>query len=94
MRKPSSNTTTAATEMNKNKDVTPDEETPLLRTEASDRETVPAKPTPLPKLQLTLLLSTCLAEPFSATVVQPFINQVLNFKLLSVSPTPDANVCR
>jgi hypothetical protein len=34
------------------------------------------KITPLPKLQLTILLILLLAEPITSTIIYPFINQV------------------
>jgi hypothetical protein len=41
------------------------------------------KPTPLPKLQLSVLLILQLAEPIAATVILPFIVQVSRGRMLS-----------
>ena len=38
---------------------------------------VPAKETPLPKLQLFFLLYLQLAEPITSTVIYPFVNQLV-----------------
>lgn len=37
----------------------------------------PPGETPLPKMQLTLLLLTMMAEPISSTVILPFVNQLV-----------------
>lgn len=38
---------------------------------------VSAGPTPLPKVQLALLLYLQLAEPITSTVIYPFVNQLV-----------------
>jgi hypothetical protein len=40
---------------------------------------VSEKVTPLPKLQLSVLLLLLLAEPITSTVIYPFINQVSSY---------------
>lgn len=59
-------------------DATLNEATPLLASEAGDDDAPKAiqKRTPIPKLQLSIMLFSSLTEPLSATVIQPFINQV------------------
>jgi hypothetical protein len=47
-----------------------DEQTALLPTRSVE------KPTPLPRLQLSILLLLQLAEPITSQCIQPFINQV------------------
>ena len=51
----------------------PDEETALLA--SPERKPVKA-PTPLPKLQIFILLLMQLAEPITSQCIYPFINQV------------------
>lgn len=46
----------------------------LLPSEDKDRK--PKEPTPLPKLQLGVLLFFQLAEPITSQCIYPFINQV------------------
>ena len=57
-----------------------DEETPLLfsaedPTEESDKVTI----TPLPKLQIGILLLVLLAEPICSQCIYPFVNQVTHY---------------
>lgn len=40
------------------------------------RAAAPGTPTPLPKLQIAILLAIQLAEPISSMLILPFINQV------------------
>ncbi len=56
----------------------PDEETALL---ASPERKVLKAPTPLPRLQIFILLLMQLAEPITSNCIYPFINQVRPFKL-------------
>ena len=49
----------------------PDEETALL----AERKTLKT-PTPLPRLQIFILLLMQLAEPITSNCIYPFINQV------------------
>lgn len=51
----------------------PDEETALL---ASPERKVLKAPTPLPRLQIFILLLMQLAEPITSNCIYPFINQV------------------
>ena len=51
----------------------PDEETALL---ASPERKVLKTPTPLPRLQIFILLLMQLAEPITSNCIYPFINQV------------------
>ena len=60
------------------------EEIPRPRTSTSNLSSVPAatvpiqsNETPLPKLQLFLLLYLQLAEPITSTVIYPFVNQLV-----------------
>jgi hypothetical protein len=48
------------------------EEEPLLH----DSRDVPKRPTPLPKIQIMVLLLTSLIEPVAAQSIMPYINQV------------------
>jgi hypothetical protein len=48
------------------------EEVPLL----PDSLDVPKRPTPLPKIQIVVLLLTCLIEPIASQSILPYINQV------------------
>ena len=57
----------------------PSEEDPLL---PRVQEVEEQKVTPLPKLQLTILLLIQIAEPVSSQVIYPFINQVRVFFVL------------
>ncbi|KIK98033.1 hypothetical protein PAXRUDRAFT_824358 [Paxillus rubicundulus Ve08.2h10] len=50
------------------------EEEPLLH----DSRDVPKKPTPLPKVQIMVLLLTSLIEPVAAQSIMPYINQLLS----------------
>ena len=61
-----------------------DEETPLLfsagdptatTSEESDKVTI----TPLPKLQIGILLLVLLAEPMCSQCIYPFVNQVTHY---------------
>ena len=49
----------------------PTPETPLL-----SGQTTPKRRTPLPKVQLGILMFVQLAEPLTGIVIYPFINQV------------------
>lgn len=51
-----------------------DDQTPLL-TAASDRNDF-KKPTPLPKVQICVLLLSILVEPIASQCIYPFVNQV------------------
>ena len=51
----------------------PDEETALLA--SPERKAIRA-PTPLPRLQIFILLLMQLAEPITSNCIYPFINQV------------------
>lgn len=51
----------------------PDEETALLSKPKQSREPKPV--TPLPKLQIAILLLLQLAEPITSQCIYPFINQ-------------------
>ncbi|KAI0302851.1 MFS general substrate transporter [Multifurca ochricompacta] len=51
----------------------PDEEAPLLQSNNASR-----KPTPLPKMQLFLLLLLRLAEPITSHSISPYINQLVS----------------
>ena len=59
----------------------PDEETALL-TKHTPKPI--AQPTPLPKLQIGILMFTQLAEPISATVILPYLNQVRSAVLRNI----------
>ena len=54
----------------------PDEETALLR--SPDRKALKT-PTPLPRLQIFILLLMQLAEPITSNCIYPFINQVRHY---------------
>ncbi|KAI0714439.1 MFS general substrate transporter [Cerioporus squamosus] len=61
---------------------TPDQETTPRSIQASDssergREDAEARTTPLPKIQLFILLYLQLAEPITSTVIYPFVNQLV-----------------
>ena len=62
----------------------PDEETALL---ASPERKVSKAPTPLPRLQIFILLLMQLAEPITSNCIYPFINQVslLVMSLLTIA---------
>jgi hypothetical protein len=49
-----------------------DEETPFIQTDDS----APRKPTPLPKTQISILLTLWIAEAVVANSITPYINQV------------------
>ncbi|KAF8840909.1 MFS general substrate transporter [Paxillus ammoniavirescens] len=51
-----------------------DEEVPLL----PDSVDVPKKPTPLPKIQVAILLLACVIEPIAAQSILPYINQLVS----------------
>ncbi|KAF8840906.1 MFS general substrate transporter [Paxillus ammoniavirescens] len=51
------------------------EEEPLLH---DSRDAVPMRPTPLPKIQIMVLLLTSLIEPVAAQSIMPYINQLLS----------------
>ena len=52
-----------------------DETSPLLGRSSDDDATLPKK-TPLPRLQLGVLMLVHVAEPMTAYCIFPFINQV------------------
>ncbi|KAI0926214.1 hypothetical protein AcW1_008437 [Taiwanofungus camphoratus] len=62
------------------RDDIPDEETALLSGQKDARKAAPAPPaiTPLPKLQLGILLLLQLAEPITSQCIYPFINQLVS----------------
>ncbi|KIK98035.1 hypothetical protein PAXRUDRAFT_824362 [Paxillus rubicundulus Ve08.2h10] len=51
-----------------------DEEVPLL----PDSLDVPQRPTPLPKIQILILLLSCLIEPIASQSILPYINQLVS----------------
>ena len=51
-----------------------DDQTPLLSPPADGNE--PKKPTPLPRVQICVLMLSCLIEPIASQCIYPFINQV------------------
>ncbi|KAH7884816.1 MFS general substrate transporter [Phlebopus sp. FC_14] len=51
-----------------------DESSPLH----PNADDMPVQPTPLPKMQITTLLLTCLIEPLSSHCIFPFINQLVS----------------
>ncbi|KIK82134.1 hypothetical protein PAXRUDRAFT_832390 [Paxillus rubicundulus Ve08.2h10] len=51
-----------------------DEEMPLL----SDSLDVSKRPTPLPKIQIAILLLTCVIEPIAAQSILPYINELVS----------------
>ncbi|TFY69229.1 hypothetical protein EVG20_g3235 [Dentipellis fragilis] len=56
----------------------PDEETPLLRSPSRSSSTQSARTqTPLPKLQLSLLVFLQMAEPMTSQCIYPFVNQLI-----------------
>lgn len=57
---------------------TVNEREPLLSTAADDevRPVEQVVPTPLPRLQMTILILLQLVEPMTSQVIYPFINQV------------------
>ncbi|KAA1467086.1 MFS general substrate transporter [Dentipellis sp. KUC8613] len=54
----------------------PDEETPLLPSRSSSREAARTR-TPLPKLQLSLLIFLQMADPITSQCIFPFVNQLI-----------------
>ena len=54
----------------------PNESQPLL---AEDEAAQNRQPTPLPKLQISILMLLLLAEPVTSHCIYPFINQVSTF---------------
>ncbi|KAG8213658.1 MFS general substrate transporter [Butyriboletus roseoflavus] len=52
-----------------------DDQTPLLS--AASGRSEPRKPTPLPKVQISVLLLSVLVEPIASQCIYPFINQLI-----------------
>lgn len=68
---------------------TVDEREPLLSDATADDQVRPVVeqvvPTPLPKLQMTILVVLQMVEPMTSKVIYPFINQVCHTSVPFVS---------
>lgn len=63
---------------------TTDDHAPLLSpTTGSDRNE-PKKPTPLPIVQICVVLLSCLIEPIASQCIYPFINEVCSLPFSSL----------
>jgi len=52
------------------------DETPLLRVQSADAGDAPRKPTPLPAIQISVLVLPWIVESIVAHSISPYINQV------------------
>lgn len=67
-----------------------DEETPLLSSPVDDQKK--RQPTPLPKLQIAIIMLCQLCEPLISQSIYPYINQVSRFWCMCAHRASEKNL--